>query len=241
MNQPRPSISLIAVSAILLMATSLACGIVAPKPTPNPLVTPSASVRGEGTLIFQSRRDGNAEIYRIQADGTGLVNLTNAPGDDVFAVWSPDGKQIAFNSDRGGQWNLYVMNADGSNPRRLYGLKGAGWPAWSPDSKGIALSAHLIINADGSGERRVTAGNGESCVNPAWSPDGARSAYITWQYGKDEVQVMNADGTDKIRLTYNQIEEDERGTLMNTDFICENLRVSASLKRLVSPSGSYRP
>ncbi len=141
-------------------------------------------------MIFQSRRDGNYELYRVQADGTGLANLTNDPGNDMFAVWSPDGKQIAFNSDRSGQWNLYVMNADSSNPRRLHGLKGAGRPAWSPDGKWIALSADLIINADGSGEKRVTAGNGGACSLPAWSPDGV---HIACQAPYNRIAVRNVD------------------------------------------------
>jgi len=192
MNQQSQSILIITASAILLIATSLACGITA-KPDLNPRATPSASVSGEGTLIFHSRRDGNSEIYRVQADGTELTNLTNDPGDDIFAVWSPDGKQIAFNSDRGGQWSLYVMNSDGSNPRHLHDLKGTGWPAWSPDGKWIALSADLIINADGSGERLVTADNGEPCWHPVWSPDGVRIA-CTVRYGSgNAIAVRHVD------------------------------------------------
>ena len=192
MNQQRRFIPILTISAILLMAASLACGAAA-KPTPNPRATPSASVSGEGTLIFESRRDGNAEIYSTQADGTGLVNLTHDPGNDVFAVWSPDGRQIAFNSDRSGQWDLYVMNADGSNPRRLYGLKGAARPAWSPDSKWIALSGSLIINADGSSERPVTAGNDKSCSSPVWSPDGVHIACQTRHGSGTAIAVRNVD------------------------------------------------
>jgi len=200
MNQGRQSILIITGSAILLMAASLACGITGAKPTPNPLVTPSATVGGEGTLIFHSARDGNHEIYRIQADGTGLTNLTHDPGADMFAVWSPDGQHIAFNSDRGGQWSLYVMNADGSNPRRLYDLTEPGWAAWSPDGKWIALSTGLIIGADGSGERAAAADNGEPCSSPAWepdrpvwSPDGAQIACRISYGSGTAIAVKNID------------------------------------------------
>lgn len=193
LNHRAQSMPIITVSAILLIATLLACGMAAkPVPTVNPLLTPSASVSGEGTLIFQSSRDGNAEIYRVQADGTGLTNLTNDPGDDTFAVWSPDGKQIAFISDRSGQENLYVMNADGSNPRCLHDLEVSGRPAWSPDGKKIALSPGVIINADGSGEVPLTADIVEGCNNPAWSPDGAQ---IACQTHSSAIAVRNADLT----------------------------------------------
>jgi Tol biopolymer transport system component len=193
MNQQKQSILIITISAILLMATSLGCGITA-KLGPNPLITPSATVSSEGTLIFQSRRDGNYEIYRVQADGTGFTNLTNDPGDDKWAVWSPDGKQIAFNSDRSGLWGLYVMNADGSNPRRLYWLEETVWPAWSSDGRWIALSGDRIINANGSGERPVVAGNGEPCSQPAvWSPDGTQFACETSYGSGTAIAVRHVD------------------------------------------------
>jgi TolB protein len=175
----RQSIPIITVCVILLIVTSPACRLKA-KSDPNPLITPSATVSGEGTLIFRSNRDGNDEIYCVQADGTGLTNLTNDPGDDGYYSWSPDGKQIAFYSDRNGHWELYVMNADGSNPRCLYGFGNPVRPAWSPDAKWIALSSDRIINVDGSGERPVAAGNGEPCRSPAvWSPDGTQFACET--------------------------------------------------------------
>jgi TolB protein len=195
LNHRAQSMPIITVSVILLIATSLACGMAAkpvPVPTVNPLITPSVSVSGEGTLIFQSSRDGNSEIYRVQADGTGLTNLTNDPGDDTFAVWSPDGKQIAFISDRSGQENLYVMDSDGSNPRHLHDLEVSGRPAWSPDGKKIALSPGVIINADGSGEVPLTADIVGGCYNPAWSPDGAQ---IACQNRYSAIAVRNADLT----------------------------------------------
>lgn len=192
MNRPRQSI-LITACAILLIATSSACRSTA-KPNPNPLITPSAIVSGEGTLIFWSSRDGNDEIYRVQADGTGLTNLTNDPGDDRYFAWSPDGKQIAFCSDRSGRWELYVMNADGADLRRLDGVDNPVRPAWSPDAKWIALSGDRIIDVDGGGERPVAAGDGEPCLHPAvWSPDGTRFACETNYSSGTAVAVRHID------------------------------------------------
>ena len=74
----------------------------------------------DGTKItFYTYLDGNAEIYVMDADGSNLTRLTNAPTADWFPSWSPDGQKIAFVSKRSGSTAIYVMNADGSNQTRL--------------------------------------------------------------------------------------------------------------------------
>src|SRR5262245_49125199 len=65
-------------------------------------------------IAFTSKRDGNNEIYVMNADGSGQTNLTNNPASDAGPAWSPDGRQIAFGSFRDGNGEIYVMNADGS-------------------------------------------------------------------------------------------------------------------------------
>ena len=71
-------------------------------------------------IAFVSTRDGNHEIYVMNADGTNLINLTNHPtAADQHPSWSPDGRKIAFHSYRDGNSEIYVMNADGANPIRL--------------------------------------------------------------------------------------------------------------------------
>jgi Tol biopolymer transport system component len=90
-------------------------------------------------IAFDSYRDGNSEIYVMNADGSGQTRLTNHPKSDRGPVWSPDGREIAFSSGRGGRtgrilyegvtvqlFDIYLMNADGSNVRRLtYSLSGS--------------------------------------------------------------------------------------------------------------------
>ena len=68
---------------------------------------------------------GNWEIYVMNADGTNPINLTNHPTVDRSPDWSPDGRQIAFTSDRDGNFEIYVMNADDTNPINL-----TNHPAW---------------------------------------------------------------------------------------------------------------
>ncbi len=83
-------------------------------------------------IAFSSDRDGNYEIYVMNADGSGQTRLTDNEALEWFPTWSPDGRRIAFSSDRDGNWDIYVMNADGSGQTRL--TDNEGWdllPSWS--------------------------------------------------------------------------------------------------------------
>ena len=99
------------------------------------------AVRRVGQIAFTSERDGNWEIYVMNADGTGERRLTSSAGDDMLPVWSPDGSRIAFTSTRDGNGEVYVMNADGSDQTNLTNHPGAdGGPRWSPDGTRIAFT-----------------------------------------------------------------------------------------------------
>src|SRR6185436_19359008 len=104
--------------------------------------------------------------------GTGLTNLTNHPAKDISPAWSPDGQQIVFASNRDGStqsFQLYLMNADGSTPHRIYGGNGfSSAPSWSPNGKEIVFAndkednrtgnfeIFAIEAANSSAERRLT-------------------------------------------------------------------------------------
>ena len=80
---------------------------------------PGPTVPQPGRLAFATDRDGNREVYVMNADGNAQVNLTNnAAGNDSLPVWSPNGQKLAFETDRDGNREVYVMNADG-NAQRL--------------------------------------------------------------------------------------------------------------------------
>jgi hypothetical protein len=86
-----------------------------------------------GRIAFVSNRDGNWEIYVMNADGSGVTRLTNNPANDLRPSWSPDGKHIAFVSNRDGNLEIYVMNADGSGQINLTNNPAEDWfPSWSP-------------------------------------------------------------------------------------------------------------
>ena len=134
-------------------------------------------------ILFTSARDGDYEIYMMNADGSDQVNLTQNPADDFQAVWSPTGEQILFVSNRvGGTYDLYLMNPDGSNVQRVFKRKNRvnrSKLAWSPDGKQIAYStidwncskSTIYIATLGAEKEKEFVIDG---TDPAWSPDGRR-------------------------------------------------------------------
>lgn len=164
-------------------------------------------------IVFTSLRDGNREIYVIDRGRRNQKRVTVNRITDVQPTWSPDGKKIAFVSNRNkGYFQIWVMDADGGNPVRLTNGVRDVKPDWSPDGKKIAYggilhpkdldnSPHVIFvtDADGKNERQLI---DESGVSPSWSPDGKRIAFVS---GRDsninQIYVMDADGRHQRRIT----------------------------------------
>jgi len=174
-----------------------------------------------GKIVFQSNRDGQADIYTMNADGTEQTRLTVNPASDIEPVWSPDGTRILFRTFGVGTDEIYVMNADGSgqanvteNPAQDLHMN------WSPDgAKMVFVSTRndpyyascdywcyeiYTMNLDGTGLTRLTY-NSDIDYSPAWSPDGSKIAFMSWPDpdGSADVFVMNADGTGVTNLTNN--------------------------------------
>ena len=165
---------------------------------------------GQGNIAFVSNRDGNAEIYVGNVDGSGLARLTNNPEIDDWPDWSPDGSKIAFTRYTGGAPDIYVMNANGSLQTNI--STNAAWdsdPSWSPDGSRIAFDSNRgggalqiwIMNANGSGPLQITS-TVQLNDSPDWSPDGNRICFESERDGQREIYVMNADGTAPTRLTF---------------------------------------
>ena len=91
-------------------------------------------------IAFTSDRDGDIEVYSMDADGDNVRRLTKSPGDDEYPSWSPDGRQIAFCRLRGGVYDTYVMDANGGNVHPFSRTPlGAVAPVWSSDGQEIAF------------------------------------------------------------------------------------------------------
>jgi Tol biopolymer transport system component len=168
--------------------------------------TPTSTAAKQGKIAFVSDRDGNYEIYVMNADGSDQHNLSNNKASDGAPVWSPDGKQIAFVSNRDGNDDIYVMNADGSDQHNLTQNETFNSvSAWSPDGKQIAFASRrgrndemYVMNADGSDQRKLVNIPGE---NPQWSPDGKQIVFESASDGSWEIYFINSDGSDARRLT----------------------------------------
>ena len=157
-------------------------------------------------IAFSSTRDGNSEIYIMDTDGGNQVRLTNHPEEDSNPSWSPDGRRIAFVSNRDkGYDHIYVMDSDGRHSTKLTKVGANRTPAWSPDGKKIVYVRSKggyqiwVMDADGGNKTRIT--HAGLNVYPAWSPDGNRIAFASFKGGLPEIYVMDANGNNQQQLT----------------------------------------
>ena len=183
-------------------------------------------VEAHAQIAFVSKREGNPEIYVMEADGRSQRNLTNNRDNDWWPSWSPDGKRIVFVSERDGNREIYVMDANGGNPQNLTNDRNEDWyPSWSPDGKRIAFMSlrdgHIIdvaptyeiyvMDADGGNPQNLT-NNPNDDRYPSWSPDSERLVFVSQRPGHFkskflityEIYVMDADGQNEQRLTENR-------------------------------------
>jgi Tol biopolymer transport system component len=144
---------------------------------------------GGKKLAFHSTRDGNDEIYVLDAESANPArNLTNHPASDLWPVFSPDGSRLAFASRRDGNFEVYLMGADGTAVTNLTSNPANdGWPEFSPDGTRLAFGSTREATVAGEVDIWVMALDGSGTpVNltdamvtnerwPAWSPDGERS------------------------------------------------------------------
>ncbi|MGQ9599801.1 MAG: hypothetical protein ACUVWZ_10335 [Anaerolineae bacterium] len=173
-------------------------------------------------IAFVSFRDtlagkvnlGNGSLYILDFDpltgaSAGSVRrVTDDQGYDGWPTWSPDGQRLAFHSNRGGDWDIWVINEDGTGLTNLTRHPGDDrYPAWSPDGEKIAFTSERsgdqdiwIMNADGSNLVNLTATPGRDRY-PMWSPDGRKLTFNTNRDGNQEIYIMNADGSDPTNLS----------------------------------------
>ena len=154
-----------------------------------------------------------ASICVVNADGSGLIQLTDDLGDDTYLAWSPDGRRLAFVSNYRDRKGIYIINSDGTGLRRI--ARDAPWdqgPVWSPDGSELAFTSFqngqhdiVVVRDDGTGRRQIT--NDELKEESlAWHPDGSKIVYrayldIRMSGNPTHIYAVNSDGSDLKQIT----------------------------------------
>jgi TolB protein len=242
---------LLACCAVLLVAT-----LGASEASPS-----RDAFRRNGLIAFQSFRDGSSQIYLETVPPTRVRPLTR--GNHCFALpaWSPDGRRIAYEYNpsptglRAQDSDVWVMNANGSFPRRLTRVIGFdGDPSWSPDGTRIVFESTRsgnsdvwVMNADGSSPRPLARSPGFD-GDPAWSPGGNRIAFTSSRDGNEEIYLVNRDGTGLLNITNNPADDFDPTWSPNGEYVAfvsdrdRNLEIYETndrflLKRLTNDPG----
>jgi Tol biopolymer transport system component len=204
-----------ALSVAFVALQSVACGTAgSPSASLAGVALPSLPA-GSSWLAFALDADGgwdfdggDADIYLVDDRGDHRIRLTDDPANDYSPEWSPDGRTIAFRTNRDGNHEIYAMDWNGANPRNLTRDRGEQRsPAFSPDGRTIAYASAgedgfdiWLMDADGGNPRRL-AGHGLD-EYPTFSPDGSRIAFTSYcsGCGSAALVVMDVDGSDRREL-----------------------------------------
>jgi len=184
-------------------------------------------------ILFYSQNAINDEIYLMDSNGENKFNLSQNPGNDRIPQFSPDGSKIVFTSDRDGNREIYIMNSDGSNQIRLtHNSITDHSPQFSPDGRKIIFYSTFnpmtsaetyniyTINIDGTNLTKLTpdstyyhsssittekyASPNVLDAAPRYSPDGSKIIFMTYFLQDFVINIMNADGSSRSRLIYQQ-------------------------------------
>ena len=175
------------------------------KLVPGTAIDYNASFSHDGRwVVFTSERNGSADIFRARVDGTAVERLTDSPAFDDQAALAPDNRALAFVSSRGdGSTDIYILDLESRQIRNLTDAPGGDFrPSWSPDGQTIAFSSErgtgfphqdfpapagkwehvqaasiYLINADGTGLRKLTTDLEMMAGSPKWSSDGSQIVF----------------------------------------------------------------
>lgn len=156
-------------------------------------------VAAGGQIVFTTNRDGDNEIARMFADGSGFAMLTSNAWDDSFPTLSHDGRFVAWYSSPAGMGQLNVASADGSDPHAITGVVAFNdFSTWSPvmDRLAVAASGDIYaVDASGAGLGNLTS-SPELDTDPSWAPDGSKLVF----HSENGLFTVNSDGTGQAQI-----------------------------------------
>jgi uncharacterized protein YjdB len=208
----------------------------------------SAEVFVVHDLLVASNRLGPTGIYQVRSSGPdSLTPVLVDTAANTDAVLSPDRTRIAFSSNRAGNYDLWIMDADGHNARRLTSDPGTeGEPAWTPDGTRLVFTATpkagppqlASIRTDGADSRMLTSVGGNR--GAAVSPDGGMVAFVSTRDGNPRIYAMALDGSGQRRLTKGSDRETNPSYLPNGELVFVTEKGGGSrIHRL--PAGTTQP
>jgi hypothetical protein len=201
-----------------------------------------------GDMVLTSNRSGNFGIYQLRVTAPPvLLPVLRDSASNIQAVFSPDRTRIAFSSNRAGSFDLYVMDADGQNLRRLTtDSANEGEPAWTPDgtrivytsSRGTATQVVIMSSEGGEGRMLTTTPGGNH--SPTISPDGRTVAFVSARDGNQEIYAISLDGSAQRRLTKTSVRESSPRYFRNGDlgYVVERGGRSKGSRVMRLPSGA---
>ena len=166
----------------------------------------AAPAKAPWRIALTTDREGDSDVYAMNADGSGVRKLTRARGVDGAGPFSPDGRKLLYYRNQGGVW---VMNADGTGKRNLTPNQGFNAPGgWSPDARKIVFTSNrdgnnevYVMNANGSGQRNLLPSPSSQEFAGPWSPDGKTVLFTSDRDGNWELYAVDADGKNPRNLS----------------------------------------
>jgi TolB protein len=169
----------------------------------------AAPAKAPWRIALTTNREGDSDIYVMNANGTAVHKLTRARGLDGAGPFSPDGRRLLYYRNEGGVW---VMNADGTGKRLLTPNAGFNAPGgWSADGRRIVFTSNrdgnnevYVMNANGTGQRNLLPSpSSQEFAGPS-SPDGKTVLFLSDRDGNWEIYAMDADGENPRNLSRNR-------------------------------------
>ncbi len=193
-----------AVEAVAVGTATISASVGAVMGTAQVTVVPGGPWYAPEEIVFISTRDGNREVYAMEADGSGARRITSTPEEEYQPAWAPDRSAVVFERDVAGSRQVFRIGADGSAETQLTSVGENTGPRFSLDGTTIGFTSDRAgtkevwaMDAGGGSQRRLIDPGGQSDVFADWAPDGSGLVFIrrpSVGSGDSEAWIADADG-----------------------------------------------